>query len=418
MPPAAARKSLSVSASSERAAAISSRPRLRADVEVWPLFEGGAGREATFIVGSREVNRFLTVPQGKLALVRQVLARLDGTRTVSEIEQGLAAAEGKRVDVAQLCRFLEENGLLAGAPASSIRKRHVERFSLKLFRLPVEGLFAALERLGLGWLTWLAWASVPIVALGGAVAFRDGLMSALFDRHVRSGMLPSGLGLSVALVLFSFACHELAHGVVALRYGVRPRQFEASLYLGFIPLFFLRIPGLYTLRRTERLKVWSAGIAWNVLFASACVLALQAAAIPSRARPAVLLAALANYSLALFNLVPFLPTDGYFLLSTALRRHNVRDHAMRELARWATGQEHRFSGLLVLHVVGLSASLAWVLSRNLAALRQGAWGSPGPWLSLLLLLVSWTLIFGPFFRHLRRPPERGEGPAEIARSKS
>jgi putative peptide zinc metalloprotease protein len=407
-----------VSASNGAAASRSDRPRLREDVDAWTLFEGGAGREATFIVGSREQNRFLTVPQGKLALIRAVLARLDGTRTVSEIEQDVAAGAGKRVDVAQLCRRLAENGLLADAAASRVRKRHLERFSLKLFDLSVERLFTSVERLGLGWVAWLAWASVPVAALGGVVAFRDGLLGALLDGHVRSGTLAPGLSGSIALVFLSFAGHELAHGVVALRYGVRPRQFEARLYLGLVPLFFLRIPGLYTLRRAERLKVWSAGIAWNVLFASACLLALQAAVIPARARPALLVAALANYSMAVFNLVPFLPTDGYFLLSTALGRHNVREHAWRELAHWATGQEHRFSGLLVLHVLGVSASLFWVLGRNLAALRHGAWGSPAPWLSLVLFLVSLSMVLRPLVRHLRRPPDEGQALTEIARSKS
>lgn len=386
-------------------AVLSGHPRLRPDVSVWPLFEARDGEEATFIVGSRERNRFLTVPAGKLALVEQALAALDGTRTADEIERRLAATTGTRVDVGRLCRLLEENGLLEGADASRVRRQHIERLSLPLFHLPVEGAFAALRRLGLGWVSWLAWASGPVVVAGIVLALRDGVLGIVVERYVHGGSGPTGVGLSVALMLLSFAGHEVAHGVVALRHGVTPRRFEACLYLGIVPLFFLRIPGLYTLPRAERLKVWSAGIVWNLLAGSSCILAIDAGVVPMSARPVVLVVALANYSMALFNLVPFLPTDGYFLLSTAMRRHNVREHAWRELARWASGREHRLSGLLLLHVAGVSASLAWVLHRNLVALRQGTWGAPGPWLSLALFLVSLVLILGPFVRHLRRAPE-------------
>jgi putative peptide zinc metalloprotease protein len=371
---------------------------------VWPLFEARDGEEATFIVGSRERNRFLAVPQRKLAVVEQVLAALDGTGTAAEIERRLATS-GTGVDVAGLCRLLEENGLLEGTEASKVRRQHVERFSLPLFHLPTERAFTALAGLGLGWVSWLAWASAPIILAGIVLALRDGVLGTIAGRHVHAASGATGAGLSVALMLLSFAGHEVAHGVVALRHGMTPRRFEACLYLGIVPLFFLRIPGLYTLPRAERLKVWSAGIVWNLLAASSCILAIEVGVVPMSARPVVLVVALANYSMALFNLVPFLPTDGYFLLSTALRRHNVREHAWRELARWASGREHRLSGLLLLHVAGVSASLAWVLHRNLVALRQGTWGSPGPWLSLALFLVSLVLILGPFVRHLRRAPE-------------
>ena len=92
-------------------------PRLLDDIAIWPFYQRGAGAEDTYIVGSITADRYLTVPESKLPAIREFVERLDGTRTLDQVQDSLAADLGVKVDVDSLYRRFHSAGLVAGGAA-------------------------------------------------------------------------------------------------------------------------------------------------------------------------------------------------------------------------------------------------------------------------------------------------------------
>ena len=130
--------------------------------------------------------------------------------------------------------------------------------------------------------------------------------------------------LAVLIGLLSIVLHELSHCFVASRWGILTGTLRIQLYLGTIPIVGLKLAGLYTLPPRGRLAVWSAGVFTNLSITAAALLAIRTVA-PGSA--ALGLTAAINWLLAIFNLMPLLPTDGYFMLCTLVKDSNVRVRA-------------------------------------------------------------------------------------------
>jgi Zn-dependent protease len=145
-----------------------------------------------------------------------------------------------------------------------------------------------------------------------------------------------------------------------------PRKFEVGFYLGFLPTFFLRVGGLYTLPPWRRVAVWAAGSAGNFVLATGAAVAMTYGFGMESFWARVLWL---NVMLGLFNLVPFLPTDGYFIASTLTRSPNLRRRAWASLRSFREGGE-RPSFMLWVYVGGTSVIvMALFLSRMIWIIR-------------------------------------------------
>lgn len=147
----------------------------------------------------------------------------------------------------------------------------------------------------------------------------------------------AGLGVrqtlaQVALVVGVFSCilaHELAHSLVARRFGCRTRE-----------ILLLPIGGIAQLERmperpAQELLVTVAGPAMNGLIAVALGACMAIAGWPIDPEQPSLLGAIivpmfwVNVSIALFNLVPAFPMDGGRILRAALAAKLGRARATR-----------------------------------------------------------------------------------------
>jgi putative peptide zinc metalloprotease protein len=372
-------------------------PTLLKDVAVWPLFTHDDSQKDLYIVGNREVDRYVSVPAHKLPVVLKILELFDGQHSMESIEIQLYAETHKKVDVRTLYKQLHENGLLLPV-SGEIKKGDIERMSVRLVALDVEKIFMAVNMLCGVLFPRFVMMMFLLSAIGTPLAIARWEVFVHLFRNTIGGSLREEAFLYPVLLLLSFLFHEVAHGIVGARYGIFAKRLEAALYLGFIPIVYLRIPGLYTLRPSERIKVWSAGIFWNVSFASFSVALSAWLPLPPAWRDMWLLVALTNYFIALSNLCPFLPTDGYFILSTLLKRHNVRSNAWKELATWAVARKHKFSSIALSYLVGMLSVMGFTLWRNMLWIRQlfarsPFLGSVGVILFMLLWLMclwKWT----------------------------
>lgn len=372
-------------------------PKLLEDTGVWLFFERGAGAEDTYIVGSISADRFLTVPAGKLPAIRAFMRRLDGRRSLDQIEDEILREHGWQLEAKSLFGKFRNAGLIAGHEAHATRD--IQEMSTTFLRIPIDPTLSLLRKAG--------WMTAPLVSLGVALILSALALLAVDGTLLRLAMVPGRMDGSVlwsagqgALIAFvSMIAHELSHCFAAAQWGIRNGTVRAQLYLGVIPIVALKLAGLYTLTPRGRLVVWSAGVFFNLAAASAALLLLRTALPGSTSLE---LTVTINWLLAALNLVPLLPTDGYFLLSTLTKDANVRVRAWDWVRR-----PFRAGRKLSLFVVVYIVSTVWLLVSTIIhlawrVLDGGAkhllWQSAGSLFLLSLLVVT-------LWRNLRR---RGE----------
>jgi Zn-dependent protease len=73
--------------------------------------------------------------------------------------------------------------------------------------------------------------------------------------------------------------------------------------------------------------------------------------------------AISNAFIAVWNLLPLLPTDGYFIFSVLVRRHNIRPNAFRALTSWRQGRQKTNVWFLIYGIASLGL-IVWLVIRN------------------------------------------------------
>lgn len=111
-----------------------------------------------------------------------------------------------------------------------------------------------------------------------------------------------GLALAAALI------HETGHAAALVRAGGRPGGVGVGL-LFILPVLYCDVTAAALLPRADRLRVDLAGLVWHLA---------AGGALAAWGGPACTLAAWGVLAAAAWNILPFLRTDGYWLLADAL----------------------------------------------------------------------------------------------------
>lgn len=136
---------------------------------------------------------------------------------------------------------------------------------------------------------------------------------------IQSGEPSSNILCYLTISIVSIFIHELSHAAVATKFSLVPSTMTIALYLYTSLVVYLKIPGLYTLSPKKRIAVWGAGMFINSLMVS---IALWGYFFFNFS--IFLLIATCNITLIIINLSPFLPLDGYFIMSTIFKEVNLR----------------------------------------------------------------------------------------------
>ncbi|MEV5198575.1 M50 family metallopeptidase [Streptomyces sp. NPDC053720] len=267
-----------------------------------------------------------------------LIARMDGSRSLTEIGEEYAREYGRRLDGArwqQILRMLGTRGLLAGAPsptpgaaaapaapavavapaapAAPASGRGLLRGSIRLVA-DADATTGRLHR-AVGFLLSPGW-MVPLLALvlamEAVVAVRTG---ELLDVTVELFTNPVLLVGTATLLWFSTALHELAHGVVARHHGGTVAEIGLRWRLPVVIMYCTVDNYLYLGSRWQRIQTAAAGAVMNLLFLLPfCALWLFAplGAATHDALGALLLLGSVQ---ALAMLVPLPPLDGYRIAS-------------------------------------------------------------------------------------------------------
>ena len=192
---------------------------------------------------------------------------------------------------------------------------------------------------------------VAVLVVAGAAAFVVGRpdLPPVSDNPAMEGLL--GLGLALLLAV----CHELAHGVALVHYGLEPTRAGFGFYWGALSFYVDSTP-VMTLGRRQRVVQALVGLGVDVVTLSA--LAILAHVVDSALLAIVFwrIAVLSLFDLVV-NAAPVLEVDGAWALADLLDEPDLSPRSRRALGQQLRG---RWSGERWLPAYGAVSLLAGV----------------------------------------------------------
>jgi putative peptide zinc metalloprotease protein len=311
------------------------RPRLNRDVVMRRLESLRHG--PYYILKSPQSGSYLRLGPREHAL----LELMDGQRTITEVavetfyrHRGLGLAP-----VTQFTELLYREGFLVTTPevvpAVTQPPSPPDRPAARIRRLVVRLFRDEITLPGIDTFVTRLWASVGRVLLArAALAFYSlvavgGLLTFLTSHHLQPVNLfaPRSIGMVLPIALFVAVlvfCHELAHALVCKSFGRQVRRGGFALYLG-IPIFFVDTTDIWLENRERRIAVSAAGPVSDLTLGGVC--SLLAEALPAGAAETVLFLASIAFLAVLWNLVPLLKLDGYYILIDLLETPMLRSRS-------------------------------------------------------------------------------------------
>ncbi|RGB75944.1 metalloprotease [Anaerococcus nagyae] len=298
---------------------MNNRPKTVKDINEYILFEN-KDEGNIYCIGSIEKDRYIEVKEEQKNAIMKAIKYFDGTNDIEEINEKLKKVEKIDLNINKLYNLLLEAGLLENEQVD-LNKNEFERYGFKIASIPLDKLsnlfyfFSKYSKLYLMVLIFAAFFSFPLIpkVLSKLLYFN---IYKILDSSVLS------LILSLFLTTASVLVHEFSHAIFAKKYGLNPKKMEIVLYLYLNPIAYIKTNGIYTLSKQKRILVWSVGILSNlIIFFVSVIIQNYTTGTVSQV---FLLLSYTNLGLVVTNFIPFLPLDGYYILTTLFQLTNLR----------------------------------------------------------------------------------------------
>lgn len=339
------------------------KPKLSDDFYINDIYvRGDTGK---YILGNKKTEAHILVDINKYKIIKKMLVLLNGNNTVAEIKDKLMK-ENIEIDVLAIVNQLKIKGILEDSKEDIETFNEVEKFSLGISKINLNKLNSFLDKKGnvilvsykIGFV--LATLILSILLLNNNI---DGLQLLSYKNSVFLGYLYLNLSM---IVIFLF--HEIAHCIVAVKEGLRPKFMSIVLYFYMIPIFYIKIPNLYSLKRKSMIKVLAAGILTNLLLAFVFFDIYLVNRIEI-----FRIIAFANLKMVYVNLLPLSLTDGYFIMSVLLKVPNIRLRQYKIIDNFFKIRKRTFNKVnkleliyiissIIILLIGVSGELYWILS--------------------------------------------------------
>jgi CRP-like cAMP-binding protein/Zn-dependent protease len=273
----------------------------------------------------------------------------------------------------------------------------------------IDELIGGLHRYG-GWLLYTTPAQIfyVIVCVVGGWFFFQHLMSGRYDLFQSGGSYTKGLLLLAVLNYVSITIHEGSHALTCKHYGAHVNGAGIMLYYG-LPAYFIDTTDIWTKSLRGRIATTWAGPYSGVILAGLGAIVVQLRP-DSPVAPILHRLSFLWMLTLLFNLIPFLELDGYFILIDWLEFPMLRSRALAFFRKelWGklkhrerlTGEERFlgwFGGVSVtfsILVLGLAVqSWQYRLKTLMHSLWAGGLGSKAL-VVVLLAVLSLPLVMG------------------------
>lgn len=336
------------------------RPKAVDDISSWTLFEKKDGN--IYCIGSLKKDCYIEAGKQSCSAIMTALQYFNGIHTLDEINRQLLNIHNIRIDIIKLYTLLLKASLLENGDKSLQEKQELDIFSIKLFEADISRFGKILSVL-LKVVFPFKLISLPLLLFGTIAIIKS--ISIFITPHSYQIAQSYVLGVVVSAFIFSFSLglHELGHMAAAYKYGLIPSKLVCALYMGIIPMIYLRIPGIYTVEPKKRIKIWAAGCFVNLNLACAIMLILPF--VNNNLSNLAIMMTIVNTSMVITNLSPFMPLDGYFIISTILKKPNLRRGAFKEFKKFALREKNDFKGVLILYFVISAIFMASILLSQL-----------------------------------------------------
>lgn len=275
-----------------------------------------------WVVGDLNSGSQFMLKDGQMTSFETILQHLNGENSV----EAIALKSGKsQQEVISTLQYMEKKGLIEGVEGTKeTRFNEVDQFSIPI----VTYNFSSIRDERLRKFSRMTMRTVDVfivisllLFLWNATVLQQYEMS--FSELLSYGNGKDSKVLGYILIncgmIFSFFLHELGHLLTGIKNGIDPEKFQFSLFLGFIPLFYIKNKNIYSLSSRKILDVLLAGVKIN-LFLFLLMMNLYAFYHMELFK----VAALSNARIIIINLFPLTLSDGYFVLTILTGRSNLR----------------------------------------------------------------------------------------------
>ena len=326
------------------------RPKALPDLQSWVLFE--REDETLYCVGSKEEDRYMVVPESKLQVVKDILELFDGNHTIEDVKSILYKEKQVQADVEKLYQQLYSWGLLEYPRPQTVETGEFRKHSTELLKIDITPVIDRIFPRGriLYWSILII--GIPFCIVGAALFLYYIFVESIYynpDFLQIGGSYMYGLLLTVVFGNIVLLAHEMAHAVAACNFGIRPRSLNIYAYMYFMPFFIIRIYGLYTIPRKERIIVLLFGSFMNVFMSSLCMIVLFFSDLSGTWTQLLWKVVISNFLAAVSNFNPLLPGDGYYILVNLLKLPNIRTRGYRSLAAAIKRQSGKKMDLYILY---------------------------------------------------------------------
>ncbi len=339
-----------------------SAPQAAGTIEFWPL-EKSDGIQY-YSMGIKEIDNYLRIAENQKEAIELATSLLNGKRTLAQIRNIMRKKHNIELDVPALYDTLYNAGFIKGGPAAPRNNSEVKILGIPLFRYTFQNrpFTAALIQKFWKPALFLMIASI----LSGVYFFLFSMLTPdasgethLFNRiYAMNGSFLFGLLISLLASPLFLLLHELGHFTAAVRHNLKPDYFAISLYMGIFFMWYVKIPGMYTIRKRARIQILLAGGFVNLFLFSSIVNIIYFIPVSLVWEELLWKMALANIYSFLFTLLPFSLSDGYFLMTTIAGKSNLRLKLIKEIKNFS--QNRNLSGFTPSMTTYLFVCLAFI----------------------------------------------------------
>ncbi len=302
------------------------KPKLKETIYFNDIFLDDQGK-GKWIVGERDSDIHFLLTASQKDFFGEVCELFDGKHTIEEITFFLNVSIGKVLAVAKV---LYEKSMLYDEAAfqHTIKFNEVDRYSISILKYSfpkVKNREKLMQKANTIFCLVSIFLLVNLLLFIGLIIrnkfgfFAEVSVEELFSvGNSEANMVLGYLAVNVGMVVM-FVFHELGHVLLGLKNGIQPDKFSFVLFLGFIPMFYVKNKNIYTLTRRRLCYVLLAGVYFNLILAVLCINLYFLFE-----NDLFKIFALSNIRIILVNLWPLSLSDGYYILSVWLKRPNMR----------------------------------------------------------------------------------------------
>ena len=170
-------------------------------------------------------------------------------------------------------------------------------------------------------------ASAIFVANGGPLISSMRSIWTLTPMHVVYGLMIAYAFLNIP--------HEFAHGITCAHFRGRIEEMGLRFYFNIVPVFYCKFTDVFWMKsKSARIQTWFAGGFYELLVLSIGIIGWRLNPSGSVANDFFLAVATVACAATLFNMIPLLNRDGYYMMTAALEIRELRKRAFDTAMAW------------------------------------------------------------------------------------